>query len=336
MKKNYFIICLLVFFAATCAAQTIDIQQLTKKAQQGDASAQNNLASAYFTGNGVSKDATKAVYWFRKAAEKGNIAAQSNLAYCYQEGVGIGKDLKQAFVWQKKAAEQGDLMSQNDLGFYYEYGFGVAVDLEQAEVWYRKAANQGYAQAKKNLESLLNSKESDAHAFGLKGKVKDCMWLKGARGKYYLKPFGYTLRFDETGKITWADAIIKRDKNGRIEKMTEKNGRNEILFNYDSDGLVSRFYFGPKTKDTGEALLMTTIYEFEYDNRGNVITVKEFDSVSELSGDKPSEVVKIKYTEFDEKGNWKKREYECKDFDNSSMSMKMVKFNESRIIHYYY
>ena len=178
-------------------------------------------------------------------------------------------------------------------------------------------------------------KYTDAQAFGLKGKVEKCMWLKGARGKYYLKPFGYALRFDETGKITWADAIIIRDKNGRIEKMKEKNGRNEILFEYDSDGLVSRFYFGPKTKDIGEGLLMNTIYDFEYDNKGNVITVKESVAKSKLLDDKPNEVVRIKYTEFDEKGNWKKREYECEEFDVLSMTMEKNKYNESRIISYY-
>ena len=175
---------------------------------------------------------------------------------------------------------------------------------------------------------------TDAQAFGLKGKVEKCLWLKSARDKYYLKPMGNSLLFDETGKIKWASAIIIRDKNGRIEKMKDEVGRNELDFEYNSDGLVSRLYLSPQSDDTGAALLMT-IFDFEYDNKGNVITVKEYDAASILSGDEPNEVVNIKYTEFDEKGNWKKREYECKEFDVSSMTMEKNKYNESRIINYY-
>lgn len=198
----------------------------------------------------------------------------------------------------------------------------------------KPSSSGGTNSGNKVTTANLSAKYTDAQAFGLKGKVEKCMWLKSARGKYYLKPLVITLRFDETGKITNNDIIIIRDKNGRIEKMKDKEGRDELLFRYNSDGLVSSFYLSPQIDDRDAAALMT-IFDFEYDNKGNVITVKEYNYSSKLFGDEPNEVVRIKYTEFDEKGNWKKREYECNEFDVFSMTMEKNKYNESRIINYY-
>lgn len=50
-------------------SQTITAYKIAAKI--GDASAQYSLGNAYYFGEGVSKDSTQAVYWFRKAAEQG-------------------------------------------------------------------------------------------------------------------------------------------------------------------------------------------------------------------------------------------------------------------------
>ena len=54
--------------------------------------AQNNLGFCYGKGNGVPKDYTEAVKWYRKAAEQGNATAQSNLGHRYYNGEGVAKD----------------------------------------------------------------------------------------------------------------------------------------------------------------------------------------------------------------------------------------------------
>ena len=48
-------------------------------AEQGDASAQNNLGLMYATGEGVLQDEAEAVRWYRLAAEQGQADAQNNL-----------------------------------------------------------------------------------------------------------------------------------------------------------------------------------------------------------------------------------------------------------------
>jgi TPR repeat protein len=61
----------------------------------------------YANGEGVPKDAAKAVEWYRKAAEQGNAHAQFNLARMYDVGEGVPKDTAKAVEWHRKAAEQG-------------------------------------------------------------------------------------------------------------------------------------------------------------------------------------------------------------------------------------
>jgi TPR repeat protein len=55
------------------------VKNYRKDAERGDASAQNNLASCYYQGEGVDKDVGEAVKWFREAAEQGHAKAQYNL-----------------------------------------------------------------------------------------------------------------------------------------------------------------------------------------------------------------------------------------------------------------
>ncbi len=62
---------------------------LKKAAEQGLASAQNNLGSAYREGEGVPEDDAKAVYWYGKAAEPGDALAQTNLGAMYAKGEGV-------------------------------------------------------------------------------------------------------------------------------------------------------------------------------------------------------------------------------------------------------
>ena len=50
-----------------------------KAAEQGHAKAQTNLGWMYDNGEGVTKDAVKAVEWYQKAAEQGNADAVQRL-----------------------------------------------------------------------------------------------------------------------------------------------------------------------------------------------------------------------------------------------------------------
>ena len=62
---------------------------------------------AYYKGQGVPKDATEAVKWFRPAAEQDHTATKFNLGVCYLYGEGVTKDEVEAYKWISLSAAQG-------------------------------------------------------------------------------------------------------------------------------------------------------------------------------------------------------------------------------------
>ena len=55
------------------------MEELIKQAEQGDAEAQFQLGLAYYNGDGIKKNYSKAYYWFQKSIEQGNNDAQNYL-----------------------------------------------------------------------------------------------------------------------------------------------------------------------------------------------------------------------------------------------------------------
>ena len=135
-------------------ANTQDIEQLRKDAEQGDATAQYNLGVMYAEGQGVPQDYQQAVNWFRKAAEQGYASAQYNLGFSYATGEGVPQDYQEAVNWWRKAAEQGYTSAQFNLAVMYAEGRGVPQDYQEAVGWYRKAAEQGHDSAQYNLGAM--------------------------------------------------------------------------------------------------------------------------------------------------------------------------------------
>ncbi len=127
------------------------VEWFRKAAEQGLTKAQYNLGVMYHGGQGVAQDDVQAVKWWRKAAEQGDAEAQYNLGLAYRLGEGVAQDDAQAVEWYRKAAEQGDAVAQYNLGFMYAKGQGVARDYSQAVAWFRKVAEQGDADAQYTL-----------------------------------------------------------------------------------------------------------------------------------------------------------------------------------------
>lgn len=123
------IVCFLMLFSApffsasaegasskSSPAKAGDIDALRAKAEQGDARAQYELGKAYADGEGVTRDLTESVKWYRKAAEQGDAAAQYNLGVAYTLGHGgLRKDPAEAAKWYRKSAEQGYALAQKAL-----------------------------------------------------------------------------------------------------------------------------------------------------------------------------------------------------------------------------
>lgn len=141
---------------------------LRKKAEAGDAEAQNGLGSMYFSGEAIShdahgkplnKDPEAAAGWFYRAAEQGHADAQFNLGLLYFTGEGVAQDKAKAVELFTKSAEQGNIDAQNNLGVIYLLGEGVKQDTDEAIKWFEKAAEQGNEEAIENLKAIRASQQ---------------------------------------------------------------------------------------------------------------------------------------------------------------------------------
>ncbi|MBO5382704.1 MAG: SEL1-like repeat protein [Ruminococcus sp.] len=83
-------------------------------AEKGHAQSQELLGIAYYTGDRVEQDYTKAAFWLHKAAYQGMAYAMYVLGLCYLYGDGVEENTETALDWIDKAAENGD---QNAIDF---------------------------------------------------------------------------------------------------------------------------------------------------------------------------------------------------------------------------
>jgi len=119
------------------------LREFQPLAEQGDASAQNNLGWMYEKGQGVPQDYKTAVKWTTLAAEQGDADAQFNLGVMYHEGKGVPQNDKTAVKWYRLAAEQGHADAQISLGAMYAFGTGVLKDYVYTHMWGNIAATNG-------------------------------------------------------------------------------------------------------------------------------------------------------------------------------------------------
>lgn len=158
--------------------ENIDVQEVIRNAEAGDADAQFTLGNLYYSGEGVKQDEVKAFHWHLKAAEGGHPMAMQTVGYCYQFGEGVKKDIAKALAWYRKGTPlwsgcrfhlalcllNGTGMKKNPkqaarelekasadnntdamvlLGQMHLGHFGIPRNLEQAFHWFQKAAELG-------------------------------------------------------------------------------------------------------------------------------------------------------------------------------------------------
>ncbi len=131
------------------------IQQLHKQAGKGDPEAQFNLGLLYDRGQGLPKDKSEALRWYRLAAMQGDPFAQNTLGDNYWEGTGVLKDDKEAARWWRLAAEKGFAPAQHSLGKLLSGGGqGVPSDKTHAYMWLALSAAQGDEEAARQRDLL--------------------------------------------------------------------------------------------------------------------------------------------------------------------------------------
>lgn len=116
-------------------------------AAHGNAEAQYELASRFFSGKGVPKNEKLAIEWLIKASDRGNEEAQYLLYTCYNMGTGVPKNPKVALGFLMMSAEGANKYAQFELGEYYE----GKNHYDQATEWFKKSARQEYAPAQMEL-----------------------------------------------------------------------------------------------------------------------------------------------------------------------------------------
>jgi TPR repeat protein len=128
-------------------------------AEDGNATAMNNIANLYEQGLGVERNLITAADWLRKSAETGNTVGQLQLGMAYEQGLGVPQDNRQAAYWFEQAAVQGDRDAQFNLGVMLATNYGTTenptpAQLEQARAWIEKAHAQNHPEAKTFLQML--------------------------------------------------------------------------------------------------------------------------------------------------------------------------------------
>ena len=126
------------------------VRLLLEAAKKGFAFAQNDLGVMY----AEKERYDKAAKWYSDAADQGDPTAQHNLAYCYLNGRGVSQDTDKAEALFKKSADQGFGPAQNTLGRLYETGELGPADLNKAMELFGTAANAGQAIAQFNSGRL--------------------------------------------------------------------------------------------------------------------------------------------------------------------------------------
>ena len=132
----------------------IAAQEWMPLAEQGDPSAQYNIAQLYRLGRGVPKNFTKASQWYEKAALQWHSAARHNLAVLYEKGHGVPLNYAKAFEWYEKAAMQNYGIAQFNLAVMYSIGQGTKRNLTKAYIWYTIAADQDVDGAEDNVSQI--------------------------------------------------------------------------------------------------------------------------------------------------------------------------------------
>ena len=90
----------------------------------------------------------------KKAANGGLIDAQRDLGYAYFYGEGVEKNYSKAIALYKKAAKQNDDKALYNLGLCYKWGDGVLKSVRWSKYYFEKSFSLGNKKAKAELKNL--------------------------------------------------------------------------------------------------------------------------------------------------------------------------------------
>lgn len=139
---------------------------------KNNATAEEQLATMYYNGQGVEKDTVQAIALYQSSAQKGNAVALYHLGQMYYYGlVNQTIDYKNALDCFNQGAKKGNSSSMLRLANMYDKGLYVQKDVYQAIAWYKKAADLNNLSAQLALADIYLSKRKPKDAFSLYEKA---------------------------------------------------------------------------------------------------------------------------------------------------------------------
>jgi TPR repeat protein len=142
------IILVLCLWLAACG-DSDKVSKLRKLAENGNASAQHNLALLLASGDETRRDYPQAVEWYRKAVAQGVVESAYNLGVIYKSGADrVPRDVGEACRWFDYAAQSGLVSGM------YQYAFCLGRTKEAAN-WLSRAADAGSADALAELGTRI-------------------------------------------------------------------------------------------------------------------------------------------------------------------------------------
>lgn len=130
----------------------------------GRARSCGELGFMYDTGEGVAKDASRAVVLYTEACDGGFALACSNLGLEYYNGTGVARDFSKAVALYSKACDAGAPQGCTNLGVNYQNGEGVAKDDSRAAALYSKGCKGGDNDGCEKQTALKKTVKSDTAA----------------------------------------------------------------------------------------------------------------------------------------------------------------------------
>lgn len=97
----------LLFLLATVPVGATFHAQKQKVKLVRDTNLNREMEQRYVSGDGVEKDLKEAAKWYRKSAEQGNGSAQYQLALCYYKFEGVIQNYQKAYTWFALALVNG-------------------------------------------------------------------------------------------------------------------------------------------------------------------------------------------------------------------------------------
>jgi hypothetical protein len=130
----FFMFSVSTIFVLSQASAEPNINDIKRIAEEGNLDAQTEVPASIPGDNydGVVLSVNQII----KKAEQGDIYAQYNLALMYADGKGVSQDIDQSASWLLEAANHGHFEAQRYLASLYETGgWGFPRDNDKAEYW---------------------------------------------------------------------------------------------------------------------------------------------------------------------------------------------------------